>query len=145
MKYLFTYIILLILASPSHAAHQRSYGDISGVVYIDNYDGDTITFNIPGVHPLIGDKITVRVYGIDTPEIKGKCEKEKRLAREAKEVIKNLLSHSNNIVLKDVRRDKYFRILATVVVDDHNIADVLFSKNLTISYFGDTKSKNWCE
>jgi hypothetical protein len=28
---------------------------------IRNYDADTITFDIPNVHPLIGDKISVRV------------------------------------------------------------------------------------
>ena len=31
------------------------------VKYVKNYDADTITFNIPNVHPLIGKSIGVRV------------------------------------------------------------------------------------
>ena len=57
--------------------HAKSFGDYEGAVYLRNYDGDTITFNLPGLHPIIGEKISIRVNGIDTPEIQGKCEKEK--------------------------------------------------------------------
>ena len=42
-----------------------------------------MTVNIPGVHPLLGNEIGIRVRGIDTPEIRGKCEFEKRKAKEA--------------------------------------------------------------
>jgi len=74
---LFTLLLLLaLLYSPAHA---KSFGDYEGAVYVRNYDGDTITFNLPGLHPIIGEKISIRVNGIDTPEIKGKCEKEKRV------------------------------------------------------------------
>ena len=51
------------------------------VKYVKNYDADTITFNVPNVHPLIGKKINIRVLGVDTPEIrtKNKCENLKYL------------------------------------------------------------------
>src|SRR5688572_9894328 len=61
------------------------------VKYIKNYDADTVTFNIPDVHPLIGENISVRVNGIDTPEIKGKNDCEKMAARTAQRLIENLL------------------------------------------------------
>ena len=35
------------------------------VTYLRNYDGDTITFEIPGVHPLLGHQIGVRIRNID--------------------------------------------------------------------------------
>ncbi len=55
------------------------------VKYIKNYDADTVTFNIPNIHPLIGKKINIRVSGVDTPEIrtKNKCEKEIDSAEES--------------------------------------------------------------
>ena len=42
------------------------------VEYVRNYDGDTITVNIPNTPPIIGIKMPIRISGIDTPEIKGK-------------------------------------------------------------------------
>ena len=75
-------LIFLFLHSPAHA---KSFGDYEGAVYLRNYDGDTITFNLPSLHPIIGEKISIRVNGIDTPEIKGKCEKEKYDAQQAQQ------------------------------------------------------------
>ena len=46
-----------------------------------------ITFNLPGLHPIIGEKINIRVNGIDTPEIRGKCDQEKYNAKQAKAMV----------------------------------------------------------
>ena len=48
-----------------------STSNFSGVEYVRNYDGDTMTVNIPGVHPLFENEIGIRVRGIDTLEIRG--------------------------------------------------------------------------
>ena len=76
------FLILPFLLLPSDSL-AKSFGDYQGAVYVRNYDGDTITFNLPGLHPIISEKISIRVNGIDTPEIKGKCEKEKYDAKQA--------------------------------------------------------------
>ncbi len=116
------------------------------VKYIRNYDADTITVSIKGVHPLFGDKIGVRVRGIDTPEIKGKLPCEKDVARTAKRLVENLLKNAKRIDLENIGRDKYFRILADVKVDSKNLKDLLLKNNLAYNYDGGTKSKlNWCE
>ena len=71
--------LLLLIPFPALAA------DFPSVTYHRCYDGDTCTFTIPDVHPLFGDKINVRIAGIDTPEIKGKCQKETALAMQTLE------------------------------------------------------------
>ena len=38
--------LVLLLANPILA---KSFGDYNNAVYIRNYDGDTITFNLPGL------------------------------------------------------------------------------------------------
>ena len=48
------------------------------------YDADTFRVNIEGYPPIIGERIPVRVLGIDAPELRGKCESEKIKARESK-------------------------------------------------------------
>ena len=115
------------------------------VKYIRNYDADTITFDIPNVHPLIGKAISVRVRHIDTPEVKGKLPCEKDTARIAKRLIENLLKNSKRIDLEDVGKDKYFRILANVIVDGKPLKDILLKNSLAYAYEGGTKEKqNWC-
>lgn len=115
------------------------------VKYIRNYDADTITFDIPNVHPIIGDKISVRVRHIDTPEIKGKLPCEKEAARSAKRLIENRLKNAKRIDLENVDKDKYFRLLADVIVDGKPIKDILLKNNLAYAYEGKTKQKiNWC-
>ena len=57
----------------------------SDVLFTGCYDGDTCTVELRGCDlPDIFRKMPVRVNGIDTPEIKGKCQREKALAIEAK-------------------------------------------------------------
>lgn len=148
MKKLLTIIIVLISYCSSTSINGKekdNFGNITKAEFVKNYDGDTITVKIDGVHPLIGDNISVRIYGIDTPEIrsKDKCEKDKAL--KAKTLVYKLLSEAKVITLKDVKRDKYFRILAKVFADGVDISKILIDKNLAYPYYGKTKRKvNWC-
>lgn len=115
------------------------------VKYIRNYDADTITFDIPNVHPLIGKNISVRVRHIDTPEIKGKLPCEKDAARIAKKLIEKILKNAKRIDLENADKDKYFRILADVVIDGRPLKDTLLKNNLAYAYEGKTKQNiNWC-
>lgn len=138
-------IVLLLLVANTSCFAAENYGDFNNVKYVRNYDGDTITFNIPGVHPIIGDNISVRVEGIDTPEKRGKCNKEKILAKKAQKKIEHVLQHAGNITLKNIGRGKYFRIVATVIADGKDIKNILISKGLAVPYDGGKKTKNWCE
>ena len=110
------FLILPFLLSPT-LSFAKSYGDYQGAVYVRNYDGDTITFNLPGLHPIIGEKISIRINGIDTPEIRGKCEKEKYDAQQTKEMVGDILKDAERIDLKNIERRKYFRIVADVFVE----------------------------
>jgi len=124
---------------------ENSYGDFNDVVFIRNYDGDTFTVDIPNIPAILGDDINVRVLGIDTPEIKGHCIKEKQLAQETKKYVHDILSNSSKINLKNIKRDKYFRILADVETSEGDLAKLLLDKGYAVEYNGGTKLKNWCE
>lgn len=116
------------------------------VKYIKNHDADTITVTIPNVHPLLGELISIRVKGIDTAEITSHvaCEKDRAVA--AQQMIEKVLIGAKRITLKNVDRDKYFRILADVEVDGKLIKDLLLKENLAYSYSGGTKQKlDWCK
>lgn len=118
---------------------------MSKATYVDNYDGDTVKVDIPGLHPLIGDNINIRIRGIDTPEIRGKCQREKIKARKAKKRVRELLTNAKNIMLEQMSRGKYFRIVAVIVADGVNIGETLIIENLAIPYFGGKKTSKWCD
>ena len=88
--------------------------------------------------------MSIRINGIDTPEIKAHCEKEKILARAAKKVTVSLLRNAHKIELRNIRRGKYFRLIADVYVDGKPISNELIKNNLAVSYYGGYK-KDWCE
>lgn len=116
------------------------------VKVISVYDGDTIFVDVPGVHPLFGKRVGVRIYGIDTPERNGQAPCEKAKALEAKNVVEGLISSAKRIDLTELQRDKYFRILAKVLVDGRSVAEELLARRLAYPYFGDTKERReWCE
>ena len=95
-----------------------------------------MTVNIPGVYPLFGNEIGIRVRGIDTPEIRGKDPFEKQKAKETKTLIEGILNRATEITLHDIEREKYFRIVASVIVDGQNLSDLLLAKKLAVPYDG---------
>lgn len=137
------FVIFAMLGTVSLAG-TKTDGYSAEASYISNYDGDTIRVDIPGLHPLIGENIPIRVRGIDTPEIRGKCLKEKSMAKRAKERVRELLVKHKNIVLEGMERGKYFRIVATVIADGIDIGGLLVSEGLAIPYNGGRKTANWC-
>ncbi|NQW45856.1 MAG: thermonuclease family protein [Deltaproteobacteria bacterium] len=115
------------------------------VKYIRNYDADTITVEIPNIHPLLGENISVRVNGIDAPEMNGKNLCEKEAARTAQKLIESILKNAGRIDLNSVGRDKYFRVLADVSADGKLVKEILLNKELAYEYHGGTKPTiDWC-
>ena len=50
---------------------------------VDVYDGDTFKIDLLNMHPLFGKEIAIRLFGVDTPEMKGTSDEVKALAKEA--------------------------------------------------------------
>lgn len=107
------------------------------------YDGDTFRANIKDFPKIVGHRISIRIRGIDTPEMRGKCEQEKLLARKAKRLTVSLLRNAELIELKNIKRGKYFRLIADVYIDNISIANELLKNNLAVEYDGGTKI-DWC-
>ncbi len=119
---------------------------ITGVV-IKVYDGDTITIasKLPYPESPIY-RFSVRLNGIDCPEIKGKDENEKECAKIAKEEMTKL-AFKEIVTLKNVQTEKYGRILADVYVNDINLNNHLLEQRLAVKYDGGTKicPRNWMD
>ena len=110
---------------------------------VEVYDGDTFKIDLPSQHPLFGDVISVRVAGIDTPELKGSSDEVKALAYKAKNRTQELLSDAKTIELKNPQRDKYFRVLAEVWIDGDSLGEKLKSDGLAKDYDGEGARPEW--
>lgn len=106
-------------------------------------DGDTIAVKAtiwPGQHI----RVYVRVNGIDTPELRGKCPREKELAQFARRFVIDW-TYSGWVKLKNIRNGKYAgRIIADVFDrEGYNLADVMLNNGLARPYSGG-KRTSWC-
>lgn len=97
----FRILIIFPLLVPS-LTHAKSFGGYQGDILLRNHDGGTITFNLLNLHPIIGQKINIWANGTDTPEIKEKREKEKYNAKQAKEMVADILKDAEQIVLRNL-------------------------------------------
>jgi len=132
-------LFLLLLATP--VLHAQNLV-VSRVVSI--YDADTFRVDISGWPPIIGSNMPIRVLGVDAPEIRGKCADEKIKARIAKEVTVNALHNAQIIELRNIKRGKYFRLLADIYLDGKSLASLLISTGHARPYDGG-KRAGWCE
>ena len=126
-------------SSPLH------YESFKNVQFVRNYDGDSITFNIPKAPAIVGKNMVIRLRGIDTPELKKKtCLAEKEKAEAAKQLVYNLLKDALVINLHRIGRGKYFRMLADVEFDGQDLAAELLRQDLAVQYSGGKKEYDWC-
>jgi len=105
------------------------------------YDGDTITIvaKLPYKEsPLY--KFSVRLNGIDCPEIKGENDDEKQCAQLAKKELEGLILNKQ-INLKNLATEKYGRILADVYLDDLHLNKHMIDKRFAVCYDGGKKNK----
>ena len=138
---MFLRFIVLILVSFSVSATE--YGNVTVDEVWSIYDGDSFKVNINSWPDIIGKSISIRVRGVDAPEIRGKCQAEKLAARKAKQHTVSLLRSARVVQLTNMQRDKYFRILANVMIDGVSLADSLINNGLARHYYGG-KRGSWC-
>ena len=106
------------------------------------YDGDTITiaaympYSDGTDSPLF--RFSVRLNGIDTPEIKGHSEEEKKAAKVSRAALNEKLLH-RVVTLKNVQTEKYGRILADVYLDELHINQWMIDNKYAVKYDGGTK------
>ena len=124
-------------------AGKDTFGDVVVSRVTTIYDGDSFSATIDSWPEIAGKNIPIRIYGIDTPEMRGECKREIELARMAKKATVALIRSAKVIELKQMRRDKYFRIDADVYADGKNVGDKLIKDGLAKPYYGGKKN-TWC-
>lgn len=134
-------IVFLLIAPAAMAASPKIYGDAVVAEVTSIYDGDTFRANLIGCPPIAGERIGIRINGIDTPEMRDNRPAVKALARKAKQYTVQRLREGKQIDLQNMQRGKYFRIVADVYVDGSNLGKELITAGLAKPYDGGKKPK----
>ena len=109
------------------------------------YDGDTIFVDIAGVHPIFGQRIGVRLKGIDAAERASlnKCEKWRALA--ATQYLESQLIGQTILELSNCTRDKYFRLDCEIFIKGKSVAQQVLKNSYAVPFDGVNRTKtNWC-
>jgi endonuclease YncB( thermonuclease family) len=128
---------------------------------VDIYDGDTCTLVIPVNSTMY--KFNVRLFGIDTCEMKSKDESQKEKAIQArnrlielvtggkigkeeiktrKDIVAILNSNIYTVNIECLEMDKYGRVLAKLYSETDEsttFSDILINEGLAYKYYGGTK------
>lgn len=136
--------IILILTAPTTLAGGQLHGPIPAKV-IRVVDGDTLKVR---AKIWIGQTIdiSVRLRGIDTPELSASCPLERQRAHQARQRLSTLVKGSSPVSLRHISQGKYGgRIIA--FVDNANgisVGDVLLKENIARPYRRNNARKSWC-
>ena len=141
-KLIIIFFICFLGVFSVQAAQEYGTAIVSKVISV--YDGDTFRVNIDSLPPIVGKNIPIRLNGVDTPEIQGKCKYEKDLAIEARDFVRNKLANAKEIRLTKLQRGKYFRVVADVMIDGVSLEQELLDNKLAYKYTGGKKS-SWCD
>jgi len=116
---------LIIQAKTYATCGQTPYDNITDFEIVKVRDGDTFVINVKNIPDVFGEEIAVRIRGIDTPELNDEREDIRKISIQAKEELERLLYSGKKVILYDLGRDKYFRLLASVKVGDIDIAEYM--------------------
>lgn len=138
-------VAILLSTTTAHAYTLEERTFPATVVHVT--DGDTIIVHVNG-WPIVFDPMEVRLDGIDTPESRkqdAKCIKELKLGLIAKGWMKAKLPVGTKVnVIWTGEREKYGRLLGTVILGSEVINKSLVQKGYAMEYHGATKG-NWCK
>ena len=141
-------LLALMLLIPTLAFAQKTP---QGVTYdaqiLKVTDGDTVVIAAPFLPAPLKPQLSVRVFGVDTPEkgFRAKCEQENRHGLAATEFTKNAVKQSTQrqVVLYDW--DKYGgRVLGDIILNGQSLRAMLITNGYAREYYGEAKT-SWCQ
>ena len=140
-------LALLLIPTLAFAEAKKPEGVVYDLKIIRVIDGDTVEFEAPFLVDPLPKKLSIRVWGVDTPEksFRAKCEKEAAMGAEATKFTKDLVANAKTTQISIYQWDKFGgRVLGDVIIDGNSLTQMLLDKGYAREYYGDAK-QSWCE
>ena len=127
-------------------AQQQKDGVTYDAIITRVIDGDTVAFQANWLPEPLKKELSIRVFGVDTPEkgFRAKCPQEDARGQAATEFTKSAVAKAKKrqIILMDW--DKYGgRVLGDVLLDGYSLRHMLMANGFAREYYGEAKT-SWC-
>jgi len=128
-------------------AQQQKAGVTYNATLTRVIDGDTVAFQALWLPEPLKKELSIRVYGVDTPEkgFRAKCPQEDAKGQAASQFTKKMVEQSTTrqVVLMDW--DKYGgRVLGDVLLNGQSLRSMLIQQGYAREYYGEAK-QSWCD
>ena len=145
MRNLLTILVLSLLTTSPFAQKQKE-GVTYDAIITRVIDGDTVAFQANFLPDPLKKELSIRVFGVDTPEkgFRAACPSEDARGQAASAFTKAQINASTHrqVVLMDW--DKYGgRVLGDVVLDGKSLRTMLIQNGYAREYYGEAK-QTWC-
>lgn len=141
-------LVAALLASASPAVAQKQKPGVTYDAQITRViDGDTVAFAAPWLLDPLKKELSIRVFGVDTPEKghRAQCPSEDARGQEASKFTKDSIAAAKKLQIVLMDWDKYGgRVLGDVLLDGKSLRDQLISKGYAREYYGEAKT-SWCK
>jgi endonuclease YncB( thermonuclease family) len=144
MKKIIT-IILLAISTIAFAQKQKPM-NVYDFTITRVIDGDTVAFQAPFLPPPLKQELSIRVFGVDTPEKghRAQCPAEDQRGQAASAFTKNAIAKAQKRQVAIADWDKYGgRVLGDIILDGQSLRMMLIQNGFAREYYGEAKT-SWC-
>ena len=144
MKKLLT--ILLLAISTVAVAQKQKPMNVYDFPITRVIDGDTVAFQANFLPPPLKQELSIRVFGVDTPEKghRAMCPREAQRGEAATAFTKNAITKAQKRQVAIADWDKYGgRVLGDILLDGQSLRMMLIQNGFAREYYGEAKT-SWC-
>ena len=141
------FLLLLALLPLFAFAQKEKAGVTYDVILTRVIDGDTVAFQANWLPEPLKKELSIRVFGVDTPEksFRAKCPSEAARGEAATAFTKQTINASTKRQIIMMDWDKYGgRVLGDVLLDGKSLRQQLIANGFAREYYGEAKT-SWCE
>lgn len=146
MNKLFVFLLATALAVPVLAQRMPKNSATYDAQILRVIDGDSIVIAAPYLPAPLKPQLSVRIYGVDTPEKghRAQCAAEHERALLASKYTSDLIAQGGKIQVTLYAWDKFGgRVLGDIIVNGQSVRFGLIANGLAREYYGDAKV-SWC-
>ncbi len=140
------FLLLLALLPVFAFAQKEKAGVTYDVILTRVIDGDTVAFQANWLPDPLKKELSIRVFGVDTPEksFRAKCPAEEARGQAATDFTKKLINGATKRQIVMMDWDKYGgRVLGDVILDGKSLRTLLIQNGYAREYYGAAKT-SWC-
>jgi micrococcal nuclease len=139
-------ILLLLVPVLAIAQGKQRPGVIYDAIITRVIDGDTVAFRADFLPAPLKPELSIRVFGVDTPEKghRAQCESENARGQAASAFTKQVIAQATQRQIVLIDWDKYGgRVLGDVLLNGQSLRQMLIANGFAREYYGEAKT-SWC-